>query len=40
VFRKLGVSSRTQLTRRVVEHDADLDGRMAVPERPGRDRRH
>ena len=35
VFRKLGVTSRTQLTRRVVDHDVDLYGRMAVPGRSG-----
>ena len=40
VFRKLGVTSRTQLTRRVVEDDADLDGGTAVPQHPGRDRTH
>jgi len=35
VFRKLGVTSRTQLARRVIDHDVDLDGRMAVPRRSG-----
>jgi DNA-binding CsgD family transcriptional regulator len=39
VFRKLGVTSRTQLARRVLDHDVDLDGRMAVPQRSGRNQR-
>ena len=35
VFRKLGVTSRTQLARRVIDHDVDLDGRLAVLGRSG-----
>jgi DNA-binding CsgD family transcriptional regulator len=33
VFRKLGVTSRTQLTRHVVDHDVDGHGRMSDPTR-------
>ncbi|MFL6129067.1 MAG: helix-turn-helix transcriptional regulator [Mycobacteriales bacterium] len=40
VFRKLGVTSRTQLTRRVMEDDVDLDGPAAVPQPSGHDRPH